>query len=85
MLVVNNRTHPFADEQHIAVAVSTSEYGPSIPLTADVWEVGGVPRESFVAPWAVHSPREEDIVAWQGRVEGSFIDNVADELAGYVQ
>jgi hypothetical protein len=45
------------------VAISTKEYEDSLPLTADVWEVGGVPRKSFVSPWAVHSPREEDLVA----------------------
>lgn len=83
-LVVNNDDHPFGDEQHIAVAVSTKRYGRSIPLTDDVWCVGGVPVDSFVAPWAVHSPRIEDIVAWQGRVDGAFVDRVVDELFVYV-
>jgi mRNA-degrading endonuclease toxin of MazEF toxin-antitoxin module len=53
-LVVNNETHPFEGEQRIAVAVSTREYERSLALDADVWETGGVPRESFVSPWAVH-------------------------------
>lgn len=57
-LVVNNDAHPFDDEQFIAVAISTRQYDDSLPLTADVWTDGGVPRESYVSPWAVHSPRE---------------------------
>lgn len=54
-LIVNNTNHPFHDEQFVAVAVSTKEYDESIPLSAGMWEVGGVPRESFISPWAVHS------------------------------
>jgi mRNA-degrading endonuclease toxin of MazEF toxin-antitoxin module len=84
-LIVNNDTHPFGDEQYIAVAVSTKEYGDSIALGDDVWEVGGVPEESFVSPWAVHSPRIEDLVAWQGRVTDVFVDDVVAELTSYLQ
>ena len=62
-LIVNNSSHPFADEQFLAVAVSTKEHENSLALRPDVWEVGGVPRESFASPWAAHSPRIEDLVA----------------------
>ncbi|MCU4741537.1 hypothetical protein [Natronoglomus mannanivorans] len=84
-LIVNNDTHPFDREQYIAVAISTTEYADSLALESEVWEVGGVPRESFVSPWAVHSPRAEDLVAWQGRVKNDFIDHVVDELELYLQ
>lgn len=84
-LVVNNDTHPFADEQHVAVAVSTKEYGDSLSLRDAVWEIGGVPRESFVSPWAVHSPRSEDLVAWQGRVTDGFVSDVVDSIETYLR
>jgi len=79
-LIVNDSSHPFGDEQFIAVAVSTRAYDDSIALRSDVWEVGGVPRESFASPWAVHSPRIEDLVAWQGRVTDGFVDTVVDGM-----
>lgn len=82
---MNNDAHPFGDEQYIAVAISTKEYEDSVALASDVWEVGGVPRRSFVSPWAVHSPRREDLVAWQGRVTGAFVDRVVDALGTYLQ
>jgi hypothetical protein len=82
---VNNSTHPFADEQHVAVAISTKEYDDSLPLREDVWEVGGVPRESFVSPWAIHSPRSEDLVAWQGQVTDRFVDGVVDSIETYLR
>jgi mRNA-degrading endonuclease toxin of MazEF toxin-antitoxin module len=84
-LIVNNDAHPFDGEQYIAVAISTKEYGDSIPLSEGVWEVGGVPRQSFVSPWAVHSPRHEDFVAWQGRVTGSFVDTVVEAVETYLE
>ena len=84
-LIVNNSSHPFGDEQFLGIAISTKEYEDSIALCSDVWEVGGVPRESFVSPWAVHSPRIEDLVAWQGRVTDEFVDTVIDEIATYLR
>jgi mRNA-degrading endonuclease toxin of MazEF toxin-antitoxin module len=83
-LIVNNSLHPFNDEQFLAVAISTKEYERSIALD-DVWEVGGVPRESFVSPWAVHSPRLEDLVALQGRVTDEFVGTVVDEIETYLR
>jgi mRNA-degrading endonuclease toxin of MazEF toxin-antitoxin module len=79
-LIASTDTHPFSGEQYIAVAVSTKEYGDSIPLSVDVWEVGGVPRQSFGFPWAVHSPRREDFVAWQDRVTVPFVDDIVEAV-----
>lgn len=62
-LILSDDRHPFDTEQFIAAAVSRKEYEPSIRLADDVWETGGVPEESFVAPWSIHSPRSEDLVA----------------------
>lgn len=84
-LIVNNESHPFGDEQYVAVAISTTEYGDSIPLRTDVWNTGGVPRESFVSPWAIHSPRIEDLVAWQGRLTKEFVDYVVETVATYLR
>lgn len=83
-LIVNNDAHPFGAEQSIAVAISTKAYDESLALTPAVWDVGGVPRESFVSPWAVHSPRREDIVAWQGRVTERFTDRVVERVEDYL-
>jgi len=83
-LIVNNDSHPFSEEQFVAVAISTKEYEDSIALNPDVWTVGGVPRQSFVSPWAVHSPRIEDLVAWQGRVTDGSVRDVVTALETYL-
>lgn len=84
-LILNNDAHPFDGEQYIAVAISTREYGDSIALGPDVWKVGGVPRDSFVSPWAVHSPRLEDLIAWQGRVTDESVNHVINELETFLE
>ncbi len=84
-LIVNNESHPFADEQYVAVAISTKQYDDSIALTSEFWDVGGVPQESYVSPWAVHSPRIEDFVTWQGRLTDEFVDDVIDEVVSYLR
>lgn len=84
-LIINNESHPFGDQQFIAVAISTKRYNDSITLAADHWEVGGTPQESFVSPWAIHSPRIEDLVAWQGRLTETFVDDVVDAMGTYLR
>lgn len=84
-LVINNESHPFGDEQHLAVAISTNQYERSLALESEVWETGGVPRESFVSPWVVHSPRREDLIAWQGRVTDTFVSLIVTELGAYLE
>ena len=83
-LIVSNRTHPFFGDQYIALAISTKQYDESLELSDDSWEIGGVPETSFVSPWAVHSPRIEDLVKWQGRVSGEFVDQAIDSLLPYL-
>lgn len=84
-LIVNNDSHPFCDEQFLAVAVSTKEHPASLALESERWVTGGVPRASFVSPWAVHSPRTEDLIAWQGRVTDDFVGDVVDTLETYLR
>lgn len=84
-LIVNNESHPFSDQQYIAIAISTKQYDDSMPLVSDLWEIGGTPRESFVSPWAVHSPRTEDFVAWQGRLTEPFVDDIINAVESYLR
>lgn len=84
-LIINNESHPFSEQQYIAAAISTKQYDDSMPLESNLWEVGGTPRDSFVSPWAVHSPRSEDFVAWQGRLTETFVDEVIAVMESYLR
>lgn len=83
-LIVNTDGHPFDGEQYITVAISTKSYADSIPLADRHWLEGGVPIDSFVSPWSVHSPRTEDLVAWQGSLTDSYVDEVVNRVESYL-
>lgn len=84
-VIINTESHPFDDEQHIAIAVSTKSYDDSLPLDPRRWVTGGTPRESFVSPWAIHSPQTNDLVAWQGRLTEAFVAEIVDAAVSYLR
>jgi hypothetical protein len=94
-LIVSSDAHPFYGEQYIGLGVTTTPRLISHPLRDEYWTAGGTPKPSYVAPWAVHSPRQEDIQPpsnydeidnpWQGTLKQSFVDDVVDELGIYIQ
>jgi hypothetical protein len=77
------------------VAVTTTPDLTSHPLRKEYWETGGTPVDSWIEPWAVHSPRREDFAPsrnypeitdeWQGRLRESFVDLVVDEVTEYIR
>lgn len=84
-LVVSNDRHPFADEQCVAAALTTTSRSAAHPLYDEYWETGGTPVDSLVLPWALHSVRFDALEAWQGRLVPSFVDRVVDEAIDYLE
>ncbi|MEZ3115787.1 hypothetical protein RYH80_07640 [Halobaculum sp. MBLA0147] len=89
-LVVSRRTHPFDEEQFVGATVTTTDHGVAHPLRDEYWEYGGTPRQSYVLPLSLHTPRLSNVRApagydaiedpWQGRVTEAFLTNVIDEI-----
>ncbi|MDQ2072366.1 hypothetical protein RBH20_07445 [Haloarcula sp. H-GB4] len=79
-LIVSDESHPFAGEQYIAVGISTKEYDESISL-ADAFVEGRLDRESFVAPWAVISLRNNNIEQAVARVTDSVTERAVRRMA----
>jgi mRNA-degrading endonuclease toxin of MazEF toxin-antitoxin module len=83
-LVLNDETHPFGDEQHMAVALSTSGHDAAIPVREGDWEAGGTPRRSYVLPWAIHSPQRADVTHRQGRLADTIVGRTVEQLLSYI-
>jgi mRNA-degrading endonuclease toxin of MazEF toxin-antitoxin module len=83
-LVLNTDAHPFGDEQYMAVALSTSGYDAALAIPDKEWIDGGTPRQSYVLPWAVHSPQTRFIEFQQGRLTEAYIEQVVSELVSYI-
>lgn len=83
-LVLNDETHPFGDEQHMAVALSTSGHDAAIPIREADWIDGGTPKRSSVLPWAIHSPQRADVTHRQGRLNAAIVARTVEQLLAYI-
>ena len=83
-LVVSNERHPFADEECICLDITTTERERAVPLDGEYLE-GGLPSESYVAPWSVLSLKHSGIEKRVASVSGAFVDRILDETDRYLR
>lgn len=84
-LVLSDDSHPSATEQSIAVAITTALHEPGLAIPEDARTDGGLPRPSYVSPWALHSPRVEDVTERLGRMGSSFCETVLAAARAYLE
>jgi len=86
-LVVSGPPLPYADEESIAVALTTqSHHAESIRVPSDGWQRGEPPDRSFVLPWSVATLKDDlHVVGVQGTVTDDFVDRVAESMASYLE
>lgn len=76
--------HPFAAEEALYAAVTTTRRAVAIPLGDDDFVSGGLPRDSYVNPWTVVSIRHSDIQQEEGRLTEGTVTKIAEDAAGYL-
>ena len=81
---LSDDTHPFSDEEALYAAITTTRRAVAIPLTADDFTTGGLPRDSYVNPWTIATIRHADIQHEEGRPVDATIETIAEEAAGYL-
>jgi mRNA-degrading endonuclease toxin of MazEF toxin-antitoxin module len=81
-LVVSNTTHPFGDEENVAVVITTTEREEAIPLAGEYVE-GELPYESFVSPWSPVTLKHATIDKRVAHVSREVVSKAADALYGY--
>lgn len=81
---LSDDTHPFADEEALYAAVTTTERSVAIPLPNTDFVVGGLPRESYANPWTVTSIRHADMGMEHGQLVEATVDQIAADAAGYL-
>lgn len=84
-LIISDEKHPFADEQYIAVAITTSHHEPGLEIPDEAWTDDPLPSQSYVSPWALHSPRIEDITDRVGGVGSEFCEAVLRASRKYLR
>lgn len=83
-LIGNGDDHPFSGEQFIGISLTTTPHDPAIAIPDDAWIDGGLPEESFVLPWALHSPRVEDITDRSGVLSPAFCETVLADARAFL-
>lgn len=83
-LCLSDETHPFADEEALYAAITTTRRAVAIPLTDGDFVLGGLPRESYVNPWTVVSIRHADMMEEEGHLTETTTDTIAEASAGYL-
>ncbi len=81
---VSDETHPFACEEALYAAVTSTERSTAIRLEAAAFHSGGLPRESFANPWTVATIAHADLAGVEGRLKRELTDRIARETAGYM-
>jgi len=93
--IVSTRTHPYEGEQFVGVTVTTTNHLVAHPLRDEYWAEGGAPKESYLLPLSIHTPRASTIRAppkydaitdpWQGRLNQKFMKQVIEEIVWTVR
>lgn len=81
---INDDTHPFAEEEAVYVAATTTRRSAAIPLTDSDFVAGGLPRETYVNPWTVVTIRHADIRGEEGQLTDETTGAIARATAGYL-
>jgi hypothetical protein len=84
--VVNTDDHPFHGEQYVALTLTTRTwFDGTLPLADGDFVEGSVPDDSYVVPWGVASPGEDDIGERFGQLRPSTVDDAVDALVTYLR
>ncbi len=80
-VVISRRPDPQYSDQYIALGITTNDISGSISISPDAWEVGSLPKKSYVMPRYPTVISERDVVSSVGALSKGFVDDAAKELA----
>lgn len=83
-VVLSDDQHPFYGEEYLAAALTTVPRPEALPLTETDWVQGGTPRDSYVSPWYVMSPKHTNFDAGIGTLRETTIDRIARDITSYL-
>lgn len=86
LVLTNHEGRPFHGEQYIALTLTSKSWLDGlIPISEEHWLRGGMPDESRIVPWGVQSIDDDDIDFWQGRLDGTLVDDAVAALVDELQ
>ncbi|WP_254542954.1 hypothetical protein [Halomarina pelagica] len=80
-LLVSTDTHPFHEEEHVGLAITTTALDDAIPIVDDDWVIGDLPKRSYVKPWNPVIVKEDTIRSVAGVLRSEQVNRAVAELA----
>lgn len=79
-LVVSDDSHPFHGEEYVGLTVTTTEHERAHPIETADWELGSLPKQSYIKPWNPVILTDADIEGVAGAVSETCVDRAVDGL-----
>ena len=84
-LVLSNDHVPFYSQEYVAVVITTTARTEAIELTDNRFEMGRLPRTSYVFPWSVLTLKDWMITKQPAKATNATVDDVRQEMETYLQ
>ena len=84
-LILSNDHVPFYGQEYIAVVITTTARTEAIKLTDNRFEMGRLPRTSYVSPWSVLTLKDWMITKQPAKATNATVDDVRQEMETYLQ
>lgn len=83
-LVVSTSTLPYAGEECIALALTTTGHEEGVAISNEAWVSGRPSVDSYVSPWYVATLKTKELDRQQGRLDTDFVTTAVQRLHAYV-
>ncbi|MFC7133572.1 MULTISPECIES: type II toxin-antitoxin system PemK/MazF family toxin [Salinibaculum] len=79
-VVVTGSSHPFAETECIALAMTTQRHNAGITVRDGDWLEGGANKQSYISPWYVTTIKHRDFDRHQGTLAESVVTEAVNQL-----
>jgi mRNA-degrading endonuclease toxin of MazEF toxin-antitoxin module len=69
----------------MTATLTTTPHAEAVQIRSADWIDGGMPRQSYVSPWSIATPKDAALVRRQGRLRETFVRTILTELVAYLE
>lgn len=82
--VLSDDGHPFHGEEYVVAGITTTDRADAIRIEEDAWNIGSLPRTSYVSPWFLTTVKHADVHRGVGAVDQSTVESILAAVSKYV-
>lgn len=82
-VIVSDSSHPFADTECIAIALTTQQHPEGISVPDRAWIRGGSEVTAYLSPWYVATIKHADFDRHQGALAPDVVDAAIEAMHRY--